>query len=87
VGLSYGYNHGRPIAEESPSLVIDDLRAAARLRRPGHWDNVGGPSSLTRQRVHRGGHWQTLDESHQGPGPLALARLTLPAGVPARPFA
>jgi phosphoglycolate phosphatase len=29
VGLSYGYNHGRPIAEESPSLVIDDLRAAA----------------------------------------------------------
>ncbi|MBF8780620.1 phosphoglycolate phosphatase [Pseudomonas fulva] len=27
VGLSYGYNHGRPIDEESPSLVIDDLRA------------------------------------------------------------
>ncbi|MDR6914073.1 phosphoglycolate phosphatase [Pseudomonas sp. 3296] len=26
VGLSYGYNHGRPIAEESPALVIDDLR-------------------------------------------------------------
>lgn len=26
VGLTYGYNHGRPIAEESPSLVIDDLR-------------------------------------------------------------
>jgi phosphoglycolate phosphatase len=26
VALSYGYNHGRPIAEESPSLVIDDLR-------------------------------------------------------------
>jgi phosphoglycolate phosphatase len=25
-GLSYGYNHGRPIAEESPALVIDDLR-------------------------------------------------------------
>ena len=25
--LSYGYNHGRPIEEESPSLVIDDLRA------------------------------------------------------------
>lgn len=24
--LSYGYNHGRPISEESPSLVIDDLR-------------------------------------------------------------
>jgi phosphoglycolate phosphatase len=27
VGLSYGYNHGRPIAEECPSLVVDDLRA------------------------------------------------------------
>ncbi|MFB4392410.1 MULTISPECIES: phosphoglycolate phosphatase [unclassified Pseudomonas] len=26
VGLSYGYNHGRPIHEESPSLVLDDLR-------------------------------------------------------------
>lgn len=26
VGLTYGYNHGRPIAEESPSLVLDDLR-------------------------------------------------------------
>ncbi len=26
VGLTYGYNHGRPIAEESPALVIDDLR-------------------------------------------------------------
>ncbi|AZL71984.1 phosphoglycolate phosphatase [Pseudomonas oryziphila] len=26
VGLSYGYNHGRPIDEESPSLVISDLR-------------------------------------------------------------
>ena len=27
VALSYGYNHGRPIAEESPALVIDNLRA------------------------------------------------------------
>lgn len=27
VGLTYGYNHGRPISEESPALVIDDLRA------------------------------------------------------------
>ncbi|SDI29989.1 phosphoglycolate phosphatase [Pseudomonas panipatensis] len=26
VGLSYGYNHGRPIAEEAPTLVVDDLR-------------------------------------------------------------
>jgi len=26
VGLSYGYNHGRPIDDESPSLVIGDLR-------------------------------------------------------------
>ena len=27
VAMSYGYNHGRPISEESPTLVIDDLRA------------------------------------------------------------
>ncbi|WP_213881714.1 phosphoglycolate phosphatase [Pseudomonas sp. dw_358] len=27
VALSYGYNHGRPIADESPAMVIDDLRA------------------------------------------------------------
>ncbi|MBJ9976950.1 phosphoglycolate phosphatase [Pseudomonas sp. S75] len=26
VGLTYGYNHGRPIEEESPNLVLDDLR-------------------------------------------------------------
>jgi len=26
VALSYGYNHGRPIVEENPALVIDDLR-------------------------------------------------------------
>ncbi|MCY1298241.1 Phosphoglycolate phosphatase [compost metagenome] len=26
VALSYGYNHGRPILEEDPALVIDDLR-------------------------------------------------------------
>ena len=26
VALSYGYNHGRPIEEETPALVIDDLR-------------------------------------------------------------
>ncbi|RMR05470.1 Phosphoglycolate phosphatase [Pseudomonas savastanoi pv. glycinea] len=26
VAMSYGYNHGRPIEEESPALVIDDLR-------------------------------------------------------------
>ena len=25
VALSYGYNHGRPIAEESPAMVIDNL--------------------------------------------------------------
>ena len=25
VALSYGYNHGRPIAEEGPALVLDDL--------------------------------------------------------------
>lgn len=27
IALSYGYNHGRPIADESPTLVIDDFRA------------------------------------------------------------
>ncbi|HBX56942.1 phosphoglycolate phosphatase [Pseudomonas sp. UBA2684] len=26
VALSYGYNHGRPIAEEGPAQVLDDLR-------------------------------------------------------------
>jgi phosphoglycolate phosphatase len=26
VAMSYGYNHGRPISEEGPALVIDDLR-------------------------------------------------------------
>jgi phosphoglycolate phosphatase len=26
VALSYGYNHGRPIAEENPVRVLDDLR-------------------------------------------------------------
>lgn len=27
VAMSYGYNHGRPIEEENPDLVLDDLRA------------------------------------------------------------
>lgn len=27
VAMSYGYNHGRPIAEEEPALVVDDMRA------------------------------------------------------------
>ena len=26
VAVSYGYNHGRPIAEEQPALLLDDLR-------------------------------------------------------------
>ena len=26
VALSYGYNHGEPIASEQPDLVVDDLR-------------------------------------------------------------
>lgn len=26
VGLRYGYNHGRPIEEEEPDLILDDLR-------------------------------------------------------------
>ena len=25
VAVSYGYNHGRPIIEEEPSLVVDSL--------------------------------------------------------------
>lgn len=36
VALSYGYNHGRPVAEEMPDRVLDDLRqlvaSAAGLR-------------------------------------------------------
>ncbi|MDR9752023.1 phosphoglycolate phosphatase [Pseudomonas sp. SZMC_28357] len=38
VALSYGYNHGRPIAEESPALVIDDLRKLI----PGCLDPASG---------------------------------------------
>ena len=38
VALSYGYNHGRPIAEETPSLVVDDLRALL----PGCFDAATG---------------------------------------------
>lgn len=38
IALSYGYNHGRPIAEESPALVIDDLRALM----PGCFDPATG---------------------------------------------
>ena len=26
VAVSYGYNHGRPVAEEAPDLLLDDLR-------------------------------------------------------------
>jgi phosphoglycolate phosphatase len=26
VAVSYGYNHGRPVAEEDPDLLLDDLR-------------------------------------------------------------
>lgn len=26
VAVSYGYNHGRPVAEEGPDLLLDDLR-------------------------------------------------------------
>jgi len=26
VALNYGYNHGEPIANEQPALVLDDLR-------------------------------------------------------------
>ncbi|XEG73265.1 phosphoglycolate phosphatase [Pseudomonas sp. abacavir_1] len=35
VGLTYGYNHGRPIAEEQPSLVLDDLRQLLPCFDPG----------------------------------------------------
>jgi phosphoglycolate phosphatase len=83
VALSYGYNHGRPIAEESPALVIDDLRANSRLLDPAAEITLPD-ASIPFWKFHRGGHSQTLDESHQGPGPLALARLTFLAGLPAR---
>jgi phosphoglycolate phosphatase len=26
VALTYGYNHGEPIANERPAMVLDDLR-------------------------------------------------------------
>lgn len=26
IAVSYGYNHGRPVAEEAPDLLLDDLR-------------------------------------------------------------
>ena len=74
--LTYGYNHGRPIAEEAPTLVIDNLRdllpcadQAAEIVLPD--DSF----PLRPARSSRGGQ-QTLDEGHQGPGALALARLT-----------
>ncbi|QBF28799.1 phosphoglycolate phosphatase [Pseudomonas tructae] len=53
VGLSYGYNHGRPISEEAPCLVIDDLRALL----PGCLDPATGitladvPSSSDRDSI------------------------------------
>ncbi len=31
VALSYGYNHGRPISEERPACVLDDLRELKAL--------------------------------------------------------
>lgn len=31
VALSYGYNHGRPISEENPACVLDDLRGLIAL--------------------------------------------------------
>ncbi|MBD8576291.1 phosphoglycolate phosphatase [Pseudomonas syringae] len=53
VGLSYGYNHGRPIADESPALVLDDLRKLIpgcldqgaeillpHIERPSHRDSI-----------------------------------------------
>jgi len=50
VALSYGYNHGRPIAEESPTLVIDDLRALI----PGCLDPATGiPLALGKSPAHR----------------------------------
>ncbi len=69
--LTYGYNHGRPIAEEAPTLVIDNLRdllpcadQAAEIVLP---DDSLSPSRPARSS--RGGQ-QTLDEGHQGPGAL-----------------
>ena len=45
LALSYGYNHGRPIAEEAPALVIDDLRALM----PGCFDPATGITLVNSQ--------------------------------------
>jgi len=34
VALSYGYNHGRPIAEENPAHVLDCLSGLLRSAEP-----------------------------------------------------
>ncbi|MHA6495496.1 phosphoglycolate phosphatase [Pseudomonas borbori] len=33
VAVSYGYNHGRPVAEENPARVLDDLRELMAVSR------------------------------------------------------
>ena len=35
--VSYGYNHGQPVAEARPDAVVDRLDALAPMGRWGHW--------------------------------------------------
>jgi phosphoglycolate phosphatase len=62
----------------------DRRSAQANSRLLGSGAEITLPDAVQSWKFHRGGHSQTLDESHQGPGPLALARLTFLAGLPAR---
>ncbi|MGC1329758.1 phosphoglycolate phosphatase [Pseudomonas sp.] len=49
VALSYGYNHGRPIAEESPALVIDNLRGLISCLDPTAEITLGAIASPPRR--------------------------------------
>jgi phosphoglycolate phosphatase len=61
VALSYGYNHGRPIAEESPHAVLDDLRhllpGCALQGAALTWPNVSTLPQRDRTVVAPCKHW------------------------------
>lgn len=42
VALSYGYNHGRPIAEENPARVLDNLSGLLRPTEPPFLPGLAG---------------------------------------------
>ncbi|WP_420875027.1 hypothetical protein [Pseudomonas anguilliseptica] len=42
VALSYGYNHGRPIAEENPAYVLDCLSGLLRPAEPALLPGLAG---------------------------------------------